>query len=112
MARRRALPEGLDPRVRSLVHELQRLRDRAELSVTRLAAKTSFSKASWERYLSGRALPPRQAVEEFARACGADPVRLMARREVAADAWAAARARRAAGPEEPEGRAGSGDGAG
>lgn len=95
MARRRALPEGLDPRVRNLAQELRRLLDRRELSVARLAARTSYGKASWERYLTGRALPPRQAVEELAHVCGVEPIRLVALQEVAADAWTTARAGRA-----------------
>ncbi len=57
------------------------------MSLTSLAAKTGYSRSSWERYLNGKALPPRQAVEELARATGADPTRLLALHEVAEEVW-------------------------
>ncbi len=87
MARWKHLPEELDPRVRQLVTQLRGLKDTGELSMAQLAARTGYSKSSWERYLAGRHLPPRQAVEAFARTCGVDPVRLLALHELAADAW-------------------------
>lgn len=95
MSRWAGLPEELDPRVRHLVAQLRRLKDASELSLSRLAARTGYSKSSWERYLSGRSLPPPEAVEALARLVGADPERLLALREVAADTWEAPPARRA-----------------
>lgn len=99
MARGRNLPPDLDPRVRQLIGQLQRLKDANDLSLSQVASRTGYSKASWERYLSGQNLPPRQAVEALARACGLEPARLLALHEVAAEVWTKpgdARAREAA----------------
>jgi lambda repressor-like predicted transcriptional regulator len=87
MSRWKGLPEELDPRVRQLVAALRRVKDRSGLSLRRLAAKTGYSASSWERYLSGRSLPPREAVEAIARLGGEDPARLLALHEVAAEVW-------------------------
>jgi peptidoglycan hydrolase-like protein with peptidoglycan-binding domain len=87
MSRWKELPDSLDQRVRQLVVQLRRLKDRSGLSLDALAAKTGYSRSSWERYLNGKALPPRHAVEELARVAGADPVRLLVLHEVAEEAW-------------------------
>ncbi|MFF9274863.1 peptidoglycan-binding protein [Streptomyces griseosporeus] len=87
MSRWKALPAELDPRVRQLVVRLRRTKDHAGLSMRQLAARTGYSEKSWERYLGGRTLPPREAVTELARACGESPTRLLALHEVAAEAW-------------------------
>ncbi|MFT2016939.1 helix-turn-helix domain-containing protein [Streptomyces sp. 796.1] len=81
------MPDSLDQRVQQLVVQLRRLKDRSGLSVIALAAKTGYSRSSWDRYLNGQALPPQRAVEELARAAGADPVRLLVLHEVAKEAW-------------------------
>ncbi|TJZ53015.1 peptidoglycan-binding protein [Streptomyces piniterrae] len=91
MSRWKELPGSLDQRVRQLVVQLRRLKDHSGLSLASLAVKTSYSKSSWERYLNGRNLPPREAVEALARVCGTDATRLMALHEVAAQAWGAER---------------------
>ncbi|MEV0171030.1 peptidoglycan-binding protein [Streptomyces sp. NPDC050803] len=87
MARWKELPEELSRPVRQLVVRLRRLKDHSGLSMRQLAAKTGYSAKSWERYLGGRSLPPREAVEAMARIGGDDPVRLLALHEVAAEAW-------------------------
>ncbi|MFF1921823.1 helix-turn-helix domain-containing protein [Streptomyces sp. NPDC058221] len=87
MPRWKALPDSQDQRVRQLVVQLRRLKDRSGLSLVSLAAKTGYSRSSWDRYLNGQALPPRRAVEELARAAGADPIRLLVLHEVAEEAW-------------------------
>ena len=87
MSRWKALPAELHPRVQQLVVRLRRLKDHSGLSMRQLAAKTGYSPKSWERYLAGRSLPPRDAVEAMARICGDDPVRVLALHEVAADVW-------------------------
>ncbi|MBB3076637.1 hypothetical protein FHS41_003114 [Streptomyces violarus] len=69
---------------------LRRVKDHNGLSLRRLAAKTGYSASSWERYLAGRSLPPREAVEAMARLGGDDPTRLLALHEVAAEAWGTA----------------------
>ncbi|WP_369171439.1 peptidoglycan-binding protein [Streptomyces sp. R28] len=87
MSRWAALPAELDPRVRQLAVRLRRLKDHSGLSLRQLAARTGYSAKSWERYLGGRSLPPREAVEALARVGGEDPTRLLALHEVATDAW-------------------------
>ncbi|KAB7852804.1 helix-turn-helix domain-containing protein [Streptomyces mobaraensis NBRC 13819 = DSM 40847] len=90
MPRWKELPASLDQRVSQFVVQLRRLKDRSGLSLAALAAKTSYSRSSWERYLNGRQLPPRGAVEELARVCGADPARLLVLHEIAEEAWPSA----------------------
>ncbi|MFE6774971.1 helix-turn-helix domain-containing protein [Streptomyces sp. NPDC057702] len=87
MPRWKALPDSQDQRVGQLVVQLRILKDRSGLSVASLATKTGYSRSSWDRYLNGQALPPQRAVEELARAAGADPVRLRVLHEVASQAW-------------------------
>ncbi|MFJ2718161.1 helix-turn-helix domain-containing protein [Streptomyces sp. NPDC087437] len=100
------LPTSLDPRTRQLVLRLRRVKDHSGLSLQALAARTGYSRSSWDRYLNGRALPPQRAVAAFARACAADPGRLLALHEVAAAALDGAardtRGKEAETPEEPE----------
>ncbi|MFG2527217.1 peptidoglycan-binding protein [Streptomyces sp. NPDC048516] len=91
MSRWKGLPESLDHRVRYLIVQLRRLKDHSGLSLAALGARTSYSKSSWERYLNGKKLPPRDAVEALARICEADATRLLALHEVAAQAWHAQR---------------------
>ncbi|MFG3170672.1 peptidoglycan-binding protein [Streptomyces sp. NPDC048200] len=87
MSRWKALPAELDPRVRQLLVRLRRLKDHNGLTMRQLAARTGYSAKSWERYLSGRSVPPRDAVEAMARIGGEDPTRLLALHEVAVAAW-------------------------
>lgn len=87
MSRWRELPAELDPRVRQLLVRLRRLKDHSGLSMRQLATKTGYSAKSWDRYLNGRSLPPREAVEAMARTGGDDPTRLLALHEVASEAW-------------------------
>ncbi|CCK28347.1 hypothetical protein BN159_3968 [Streptomyces davaonensis JCM 4913] len=87
MSRWKELPAELSTPVRQLVIRLRRLKDHSGLSLRQLAAKTGYSAKSWERYLGGRSLPPREAVEAMARTAGDDPDRLLALHEVAAEAW-------------------------
>lgn len=87
MARWRALPAGLDPAVAKLVVRLRKLKDVSGDTLPELAARTGYSVSSWERYLGGRTLPPRDAVEKLADAVGADSVRLLALHETAEEAW-------------------------
>ncbi|MEU3958099.1 helix-turn-helix domain-containing protein [Streptomyces achromogenes] len=87
MPRWKELPSSLDERVRNLVVQMRRLKDRSGLSLAALQARTGYSSSSWERYLSGRALPPRKAVEELARVSGVGPARLLVLHELAEEAW-------------------------
>ena len=96
MPRPKTLPTELDPSTRELVTRLRRLKDHSELTMRQLATKTGYSAKSWERYLGGKSLPPREAVEALARITGTDPVPLLALHEIAADSRDGRRARPAA----------------
>ncbi|MFJ4199584.1 peptidoglycan-binding protein [Streptomyces sviceus] len=93
MPRSKTLPAELDPSARQLATRLRRLKDHSELTMRQLAAKTGYSAKSWERYLGGVSLPPREAVEALARITGTDPVPLLALHEIAADSRDGRRAR-------------------
>ncbi|MFI0779819.1 helix-turn-helix domain-containing protein [Streptomyces sp. NPDC021212] len=92
MPRWKPLPEGMDPSVRQLVTHLRRLKDRSGLSLAALEAKTGCSRSSWERYLSGRALPSQRAIVALCELSGTDRARLLALREVAETVWNASSA--------------------
>ncbi|MGI5456841.1 helix-turn-helix domain-containing protein [Streptomyces sp. CA-249302] len=66
---------------------LRELKERTGLSLAGLAAKTAFSKSSWERYLNGKTLPPRTAVEELCRLAGEPEGRCLALWEIAESEW-------------------------
>ncbi|MET9852297.1 helix-turn-helix domain-containing protein [Streptomyces sp. NPDC006450] len=83
MARWKELPAALDGREQRLVAELRRLKDHSGLSLAALAAKTGYSRSSWERYLNGKQPVPREAVEELAAVCGVEPTRLVVLHDVA-----------------------------
>ncbi|MFJ1745575.1 helix-turn-helix domain-containing protein [Streptomyces sp. NPDC088116] len=65
---------------------LRRLKDRSGLSLAALAAKTGYSRSSWERYLNGKQPVSRAAVEELAQVCGTEPTKLLVLHEMAAQA--------------------------
>ena len=66
-----------------LAAALGELKARTGLSLAGLAAKTAFSKSSWDRYLNGRTLPPRDAVQELCRLAGEPEGRCVALWEIA-----------------------------
>ncbi len=76
----------LPPETSRLVRGLRELKDRTGLSLVALAARTGYSKSSWERYLNGKTLPPRRAVESLCLLAGEPPARLVALRGFAAQA--------------------------
>ncbi|MGA5565635.1 helix-turn-helix domain-containing protein [Streptomyces platensis] len=82
---------GGEPRDRvegsRLAAGLRELRARTGLSLAALAARTPYSKSSWERYLNGKKLPPREAVEALCRLAGEPAGRLVALWELADAAW-------------------------
>ncbi|MGY0486421.1 DUF2690 domain-containing protein [Streptomyces sp. WG-D5] len=80
-----------------LAAALREARADTGLSLVALAAKTPYSKSSWERYLNGKALPPRQAVEELCALAGRAPRRALALWELAEGEWSG----RAAAPRRP-----------
>ncbi|MBT3149782.1 DUF2690 domain-containing protein [Streptomyces sp. CHD11] len=66
---------------------MRELRARTGLSLAALAERTAYSKSSWERYLNGRAMPPRQAVRDLCRIAGEPDGRLLALWEIAESDW-------------------------
>lgn len=99
MSRWKELPAELHPHIHQLIVRLRRLKDHSELSTRQLAAKTGYSARSWQRYLNGRSLPPREAVEAIVRIGGDDPTRLLVLHEMAAERWAEGRAAATVSPE-------------
>ncbi|NLU66823.1 XRE family transcriptional regulator [Streptomyces sp. HNM0574] len=85
-------PEGA-----RLVAALRELRGRTGLSLVALAGRTTYSKSSWERYLNGKKLPPRDAVESLCRIAGEPPGRCLALWELAELDWSGRAARQGAG---------------
>ncbi|WP_326810863.1 peptidoglycan-binding protein [Streptomyces scopuliridis] len=83
MPRWTSLPSGLPEKDRQLIIQLRRLKDHSGLGLAALAAKTGYSRSSWERYLNGKQPVPRKAVEELAKVCGTDPTKLLVLHEVA-----------------------------
>jgi transcriptional regulator with XRE-family HTH domain len=84
---------GQAPECARLAEALRELRGRTELSLAALAGQTAFSKSSWERYLNGRKLPPRSAVQALCRVAGVPPARYVALWELAEVAWSGRGAR-------------------
>ncbi|MFJ8150448.1 helix-turn-helix domain-containing protein [Streptomyces sp. NPDC096048] len=70
-----------------LTTALRELRARTGLSLAGLAERTAYSKSSWERYLNGRTMPPRQAVQDLCRLAREPDGRLLALWEIAESEW-------------------------
>ncbi|MFI9550109.1 helix-turn-helix domain-containing protein [Nonomuraea endophytica] len=68
---------------RRLAAELRVLKAASGLGLVQMAARTHCSKSSLERYLNGKLLPSRQAVEAISKACRGDTARLVAMWELA-----------------------------
>ncbi|MDQ0750385.1 transcriptional regulator with XRE-family HTH domain [Streptomyces africanus] len=100
----RTPPGPLPPERARLASALRELKAGTGLSLAALAAKTTFSKSSWERYLNGRTLPPREAVQELCRLSGEPEGRCLALWELAESEWSgrAAPTTPAAPPAQPE----------
>ncbi|MFJ4199583.1 helix-turn-helix domain-containing protein [Streptomyces sviceus] len=60
-------PGAPSPPGARLAAVLKQLRQTTGLSLAQLANATTYSKSSWERYLNGKSLPPRSAVNELCR---------------------------------------------
>ncbi|MEV5506415.1 helix-turn-helix domain-containing protein [Streptomyces orinoci] len=93
MPRWRALPDDLDPQVREFTEQLRRLVERSGLGISAVADRTGYSKTSWERYLGGRLLPPRGAVEALAEVTDTNAAHLGTLWELAERAWSRAELR-------------------
>ncbi|MFI6056466.1 helix-turn-helix domain-containing protein [Streptomyces violascens] len=58
--------------------ELRRIKQASGFSYGQLADRTHYSRSSWERFLNGKQLPSKVAVEQFAVATGTDSRPLLA----------------------------------
>lgn len=106
----REAASGTDPRsapecVR-LAEYLRELRSRAGLSLAALAGRTAYSKSSWERYLNGKAQPPRQAALALCAEAGEAPGHCLALWELADPAWSGRGAGASSGVSAADGDAG------
>ncbi|NUP46671.1 MAG: helix-turn-helix domain-containing protein, partial [Catenulispora sp.] len=70
-----------------LIAEMRQLRDRSGLSLAELANKSGYSKSSWQRYLSGKVLPPWPAVRALCLLTDASEQRLHVLWDLAECAW-------------------------
>lgn len=75
------------PECALLAAELRALRERCGLTLTVLAAKSPYSRSSWQRYLAGRMLPPWPAVRTLCALAEEPEPRLRAMWELAESAW-------------------------
>ncbi|MFF3004045.1 DUF2690 domain-containing protein [Kitasatospora sp. NPDC057940] len=66
------LPEELSGPARLLAEELRVIKDAAGLSLSELAARTHYSRASWERWLNGKRVITGQALEALTGAVDCD----------------------------------------
>lgn len=92
------------PECARLAAALRELKAQTGLSMAGLASKTPFSKSSWERYLNGKTLPPREAVQELCHLAGKPDGRCLALWEIAESEWSGrgTEAPRTGGSAEPE----------
>ncbi|MFI9364677.1 DUF2690 domain-containing protein [Kitasatospora sp. NPDC053057] len=100
------LPEELSEPARLLAQELRTIKDAAGLSLSELAGRTHYSRASWERWLNGKRVVTEQALEALIGAvdCDAAALRRLWRQATEPAAGAiedAAVVEETAGPEEP-----------
>lgn len=85
-----------------LTAALRESRARTGLSLAALSERTAYSKSSWERYLNGKSLPPRRAVQELCRVANEPAGRLLALWEIAESDWSRRAAALAPAAEEPQ----------
>ncbi|MFD5749095.1 DUF2690 domain-containing protein [Streptomyces sp. NPDC127033] len=85
-----------------LTAALRELRARTGLSLAALSERTAYSKSSWERYLNGKSLPPRQAVQDLCRIANEPGERLLALWEIAESDWRGRAAVHARAADEPQ----------
>ncbi|MFE4392631.1 MULTISPECIES: helix-turn-helix domain-containing protein [Streptomycetaceae] len=72
------LPDELSEPARRLAEELRAVKDAAGLSLSELAARTHYSRASWERWLNGKRVVTEQALDALAGAVECDGAALRA----------------------------------
>nr|BEK65784.1 hypothetical protein KPHV_30110 [Kitasatospora purpeofusca] len=72
------LPDDLSDPARLLTEELRAVKDATGLSLSELAARTHYSRASWERWLNGKRVITEQALEALVGAVDCDGPKLRA----------------------------------
>ncbi|MGW3228850.1 DUF2690 domain-containing protein [Kitasatospora sp. NPDC001095] len=72
------LPEELTEPARRLAEELRTIKDAAGLSLSELATRTHYSRASWERWLNGKRIVTEQALEALVGTVDCDGAALQA----------------------------------
>ncbi|MFE7594050.1 DUF2690 domain-containing protein [Kitasatospora sp. NPDC057512] len=72
------LPDELSEPARRLAEELRSIKDTAGLSLSELAARTHYSRASWERWLNGKRVVTEQALDALVGAVECDGAALRA----------------------------------
>ncbi|MFC5664053.1 DUF2690 domain-containing protein [Kitasatospora misakiensis] len=70
------LPDDLSDPARRLTEELRAVKDTTGLSLSELAARTHYSRASWERWLNGKRVITEQALDALIGAVECDGPRL------------------------------------
>ncbi len=70
------LPDDLSDPARRLTEELRAVKDTTGLSLSELAARTHYSRASWERWLNGKRVITEQALDALIGAVKCDGPRL------------------------------------
>ncbi|MGQ4515419.1 DUF2690 domain-containing protein [Streptomyces sp. DW26H14] len=70
-----------------LAEALRELKTRTGVSMAALADRTAYSKSSWQRYLNGKQLAPRKAVDALCTLAKEPPGRLLALWELADQEW-------------------------
>ncbi|WP_406113761.1 DUF2690 domain-containing protein [Kitasatospora purpeofusca] len=78
------LPDDLSDPARRLTEELRAVKDATGLSLSELATRTHYSRASWERWLNGKRVITEQALEALVGAVDCDGPKLRALWELTA----------------------------
>ncbi|MFJ4090111.1 DUF2690 domain-containing protein [Kitasatospora sp. NPDC089913] len=78
------LPDDLSDPARRLTEELRAVKDATGLSLSELAARTHYSRASWERWLNGKRVITEQALDALVGAVDCDGPKLRALWELTA----------------------------
>ncbi|MFF1906098.1 DUF2690 domain-containing protein [Kitasatospora sp. NPDC058218] len=102
------LPDDLSVPAKLLTEELRAVKDATGLSLSELASRTHYSRASWERWLNGKRIITEQALDALTKAveCDGPTLRALWEQTVAGAEDAAGAVQGAAGPDAAAGVAG------
>ncbi|MEV0531782.1 DUF2690 domain-containing protein [Kitasatospora sp. NPDC050463] len=95
------LPDDLSVPAKLLTEELRAVKDATGLSLSDLASRTHYSRASWERWLNGKRIITEQALDALTKAveCDGPALRALWERTVAGAEDSAGAVQDAAGPD-------------